>query len=75
MLRKNKSIIQFYDIVELGLQSKAKHNHLTRALKKGSPRILAMEEYIDIQETYFSNKRNTCNDDEMPRSQVVSNFS
>ncbi|KAK1564322.1 hypothetical protein Q3G72_000582 [Acer saccharum] len=74
-MRKNKSMIQFYDIVELGSQSQEKHNHLTHALQKVHKELLALEDHVETQETHYSEKGETCNDDQILRSQVVSNFS
>ncbi|KAK0586037.1 hypothetical protein LWI29_038466 [Acer saccharum] len=75
MMRKSKSMIQFYDIVELGSQSQEKHNHLTHALQKVHKELLALEDHVETQETHYSERGETCNDDQILRSQVVSNFS
>ncbi|KAK1560172.1 hypothetical protein Q3G72_023164 [Acer saccharum] len=74
-MRKSKSMIQFYDIVELGSQSQEKHNHLTHALQKVHKELLALEDHVETQETHYSEIGETCNDDQIIRSQVVSNFS
>ncbi|KAG2690939.1 hypothetical protein I3760_09G214000 [Carya illinoinensis] len=39
MMRKSKLMIKLFDIVELGLQSAEKHNHLCLALDKDPPRV------------------------------------
>ncbi|KAG6733034.1 hypothetical protein I3842_01G207000 [Carya illinoinensis] len=44
-MRKSKSMIQLYDIVELGSQSEEKHSFLTRALEKIHKELLAMEDH------------------------------
>ncbi|KAG2727684.1 hypothetical protein I3760_01G169300 [Carya illinoinensis] len=74
-MRKNKSMIQLYDIVELGLQSEEKHSFLTRALEKIHKELLAMEDHIDTEGTHYSNRGETCSIDQILTSQVVSNFS
>ncbi|KAK4834545.1 hypothetical protein QYF36_024640 [Acer negundo] len=47
MMRKSKSIIQFYDIVKLGMQSQEKHNHLTHALQKVHKELIALEDHVE----------------------------
>ncbi|XP_035544601.1 protein FAR1-RELATED SEQUENCE 5-like [Juglans regia] len=68
-MRKSKSMIQLYDIVELASQSAKKHNHFTLALEKVYKELLAMEDHVECSQTMPTNE---C----IPsRSQVISNFS
>ncbi|XP_035551757.1 protein FAR1-RELATED SEQUENCE 5-like [Juglans regia] len=68
-MRKSKSMIQLYDIVELASQSAKKHNHFTLALEKVHKELLAMEDHVECSQTMPINE---C----IPsRSQVISNFS
>ncbi|KAK0607676.1 hypothetical protein LWI29_018492 [Acer saccharum] len=69
-MRKFKSMIQLYDIVELASQSTEKHNHFTLALEKVHKELLVMEDHVEC-----SQKGERTNDDQILRSQVVSNFS
>ncbi|KAK1589507.1 hypothetical protein Q3G72_034756 [Acer saccharum] len=69
-MRKFKSMIQLYDIVELPSQSTEKHNHFTLALEKVHKELLAMEDHVEC-----SQRGEGTNDDQILRSQVVSNFS
>ncbi|KAF5469478.1 hypothetical protein F2P56_013547 [Juglans regia] len=64
-MRKSKLMMQFYDIVELGSQSKGKFNHLSLALEKVYKELLAMDDHVDREST---------NDSYMLRCQVESNF-
>ncbi|XP_042942706.1 protein FAR1-RELATED SEQUENCE 9-like [Carya illinoinensis] len=75
MMRRSNSMIQLYDIVELGLQSEEKHSFLTRALEKIHKELLAMEDHVDTEGTHYSNRGETCSIDQVLTSQVVSNFS
>ncbi|XP_042992167.1 protein FAR1-RELATED SEQUENCE 9-like [Carya illinoinensis] len=65
-MRKSKSMIQLYDIVELGSQSEEKHSFLTRALKKIHKKLLAMEDHVDTEGTHYSNRGETCSIDQDP---------
>ncbi|KAK1564838.1 hypothetical protein Q3G72_012661 [Acer saccharum] len=69
-MRKFKSMIQLYDIVELASQSTEKHNHFTLALEKVHKELLAMEDHVEC-----SQRGEGTNNDQILRSQVVSNFS
>ncbi|XP_042983182.1 protein FAR1-RELATED SEQUENCE 5-like [Carya illinoinensis] len=68
-MRKNKSMLQLYDIVELTSQSAEKHKHFTLALEKVHKELLAMEEHVEYSQAVPTN------DDQIGRSQVISNFS
>ncbi|KAF5452610.1 hypothetical protein F2P56_027586 [Juglans regia] len=68
-MRRSKSMIQLYDIVELASQSVEKHNHFTLALEKVHKEMLAMDEHVECSRVV------PVNDDQIVRSQVVSNFS
>ncbi|KAG6678621.1 hypothetical protein I3842_14G089900 [Carya illinoinensis] len=68
-MRKNKSMLQLYDIVELASQSAEKHKHFTLALEKVHKELLAMEEDVEYSQAVPTN------DDQIGRSQVLSNFS
>ncbi|KAK0606653.1 hypothetical protein LWI29_002124 [Acer saccharum] len=70
IMRKFKSMIQLYDIVELASQSTEKHNHFTLALEKVHKELLTMEDHVEC-----SQRGEGTNDDQILRSQVVSNFS
>ncbi|XP_042969178.1 protein FAR1-RELATED SEQUENCE 5-like [Carya illinoinensis] len=69
-MRKIKTMLQLYDIVELGSQSAKKHNHLTVALEKVYKELLEMEDNVEC-----SRAREPTNDDHNMGSQVISNFS
>ncbi|KAG7951439.1 hypothetical protein I3843_12G007200 [Carya illinoinensis] len=69
-MRKTKTMLQLYDIVELGSQSAKKHNHLTVALKKVHKELLDMEDNVEC-----SRACEPTNDDHNMGSQVTSNFS
>ncbi|KAF5477811.1 hypothetical protein F2P56_004424, partial [Juglans regia] len=68
-MRRSKSMIQLYDIVELASQSAEKHNHFTLALEKVHKEMLAMDEHVECSQAV------PANDDQIVRSQVVLNFS
>ncbi|KAF5447954.1 hypothetical protein F2P56_033464 [Juglans regia] len=68
-MRRSKSMIQLYDIVELASQSAEKHKYFTLALEKVHKEMLAMEEHVECSRVV------PANDDQILRSQVVSNFS
>ncbi|KAF5471376.1 hypothetical protein F2P56_008184 [Juglans regia] len=68
-MRRSKSMIQLYDIVELASQLAKKHNHFTLALEKVHKEMLAMDEHVECSRAV------SANDDQIVRSQVVSNFS
>ncbi|KAG6705508.1 hypothetical protein I3842_07G182100 [Carya illinoinensis] len=72
IMRKNKLMMQFYDVADLGLQSSFKMNHLSHALEKVHNELLLME---DIGERNFEVEDMSHNDSPMLRSQVISNFS
>ncbi|XP_042987214.1 uncharacterized protein LOC122315405 [Carya illinoinensis] len=72
VMRKNKLMMQFYDIVELGSQSSFRMNHLSLALEKVHKELLLME---DVGEINLEAGEMSCNDSPMLRSQVISNFS
>ncbi|KAG6699806.1 hypothetical protein I3842_08G081800 [Carya illinoinensis] len=69
-MRKTKTMLQLYDIVELGSQSVAKHNHLTVALEKVHKELLEMEDNVECSRACEPTK-----DDHNMGSQVISNFS
>ncbi|XP_042941356.1 protein FAR1-RELATED SEQUENCE 9-like [Carya illinoinensis] len=69
-MRKIKTMLQFYDIVELGSQSAEKYNHLTVALEKVHKELLDMEDNVEC-----SRACEPTNDDHNMGSQVISNFS
>ncbi|XP_041001586.1 protein FAR1-RELATED SEQUENCE 5-like [Juglans microcarpa x Juglans regia] len=71
-MRKNKLMMQFYDIAELGSQSIHKCNHLSLALDKEHKELLLMEEIEGKEKAEGGNMSLT--DSQMLRSQVVSNF-
>ncbi|TXG51184.1 hypothetical protein EZV62_023708 [Acer yangbiense] len=52
-MRKFKSMIQLYDIVELASQSIKKHNHFTLALEKVHKELLAMEDHVEYSDYGF----------------------
>ncbi|XP_042944838.1 protein FAR1-RELATED SEQUENCE 5-like [Carya illinoinensis] len=72
IMRKNKLMMQFYDVADLGSQSSFKMNHLSHALEKVHNELLLME---DIGERNFEVGDMSRNDSLMLRSQVISNFS
>ncbi|KAG7948219.1 hypothetical protein I3843_13G000200 [Carya illinoinensis] len=72
IMRKNKLMMQFYDVADLGSQSSFKMNHLSHALEKVHNELLLME---DIGERNFEVGDMSHNDSPMLRSQVISNFS
>ncbi|KAF5470519.1 hypothetical protein F2P56_011025 [Juglans regia] len=72
IIRKNKLMMQFYDIAELGSLSSRKMNHLSLALDKVHKELLLME---DIEEKNLEGGDMSMNDSHMLRSQVISNFS
>ncbi|KAG2714830.1 hypothetical protein I3760_03G046300 [Carya illinoinensis] len=69
-MRKTKTMLQLYDIVELGSQSAEKHNYLTLALEKVHKELLDMEDNVEC-----SRACEPTNDDHNMGSQVISNFS
>ncbi|KAG2666757.1 hypothetical protein I3760_15G079000 [Carya illinoinensis] len=69
-MRKTKTMLQLYDIVELGSQSVAKHNHLTVALEKVHKELLEMKDNVECSRACEPTK-----DDHNMGSQVISNFS
>ncbi|KAG2681169.1 hypothetical protein I3760_06G050300 [Carya illinoinensis] len=72
ILRKSHLMMQFYDIAELGSQSRFKMNHLSLALDKVHKELLSME---DIGEQNLEAGDMSRVDSPMIRSQVISNFS
>lgn len=68
-MRKSKSMIQLYGSVELASQSTEKHNHFTLALEKVHKELLVMEDYVECSE-----RGEATNDDQILKSQVVSNL-
>ena len=72
IMRKNKLMMQFQDIAELGSQSCFRMKHLSVALKKVHKELLLMEGAADKDKEDGEMSRN---DSPMFRSQVMSNFS
>ncbi|XP_042939380.1 protein FAR1-RELATED SEQUENCE 5-like [Carya illinoinensis] len=72
IMRKNKLMMQFYDIADLGSQSSFKMNHLSLALEKVHRELLLME---NIGEKNFEVGDMSHNDSPILRSQVISNVS
>ncbi|XP_042979986.1 protein FAR1-RELATED SEQUENCE 5-like [Carya illinoinensis] len=68
-IRKNKSMTQLYDIVKLASQSTEKYKHFIFALENIYKELLVMEEHVEYSQTV------PINDDQILRSQVLSNFS
>ena len=72
IMRKNKLMMQFQDIAELGSQSCFRMKHLSVALEKVHKELLLMEGAADKDKEDGEMSRN---DSPMFRSQVMSNFS
>ncbi|XP_042988834.1 protein FAR1-RELATED SEQUENCE 5-like [Carya illinoinensis] len=71
ILRKSHLMMQFYDIAELGSQSRFKMNQLSLALDKVHKELLSME---NIGEQNLEAGDMSCVDSPMIKSQVISNF-
>ncbi|KAG6624339.1 hypothetical protein CIPAW_16G019500 [Carya illinoinensis] len=71
-IRKSRLMMQFYDIAELGSQSRFKMDHLSLALDKVHKELLLMG---NVEEQNFEVGDMSRNDSPMLRSQVISNFS
>ncbi|KAG2702362.1 hypothetical protein I3760_06G085400 [Carya illinoinensis] len=67
IMRKNKLMMQFYDIAELGSQSSFRMNHLSLALEKVHKELLLME---DVGEKNLEAGEMSRNDSPMLRSQT-----
>ncbi|XP_042974734.1 protein FAR1-RELATED SEQUENCE 5-like [Carya illinoinensis] len=71
-IRKSRLMMQFYDIAELGSQSRFKMDRLSLALDKVHKELLLMG---NVEEQNFEVGDMSRNDSPMLRSQVISNFS
>ncbi|KAG2711955.1 hypothetical protein I3760_04G102500 [Carya illinoinensis] len=71
-MRKSKSMMQFYEILELGSQSIQKFNYLSHALDKIHKELLLTK---DTQENSLESGDMSTNNSAMLKSQVVLNFS